>query len=47
MALWPMIFVPPIVWGIKKIYDLWSEEESPRRPLFRQGDASRATAFWS
>lgn len=32
MALWPVIFVPPIVWGIKKIYDLWSEEESPRHP---------------
>ena len=39
MALWPLIFVPPVVWGIKKIYDLLSEDDSspslpppPRRP---------------
>lgn len=29
MALWPVILIPPVVWGIKKIYNLWSEEESP------------------
>ena len=29
MALWPVIFIPPVVWGIKKIYDLLSEEEFP------------------
>ena len=29
MALWPLIFVPPVVWGIKKIYDLLSEDDSP------------------
>ncbi len=29
MALWPVIFIPPVIWGIKKIYDLLSEEESP------------------
>ncbi|MCY4387357.1 MAG: 50S ribosome-binding GTPase [Desulfurellaceae bacterium] len=39
MALWPVILIPPVVWGIKKIYNLLSEEESspprpssPRRP---------------
>ena len=39
MALWPVIFIPPVVWGIKKIYDLWSEEESspPRPPLPTRG----------
>lgn len=39
MALWPIAMVPVAIWLGKKIYDLWSEEESspprlssPRRP---------------
>ena len=39
MALWPVLLIPPVVWVIKKIYTLLSEEESssPRPPLPTKG----------
>ena len=52
MALWPVILIPPVVWGIKKIYDLLSEDASspslppPRRPPLPIRATSPETVSW-